>query len=193
MITKQMLPLRQLRYVRMRSGGTCKGIILILSRLSHQELEDYSDQTVTAVLLAVLRCMGMRSPDVDKAACHVGRAVGIATVLRSAPMLIPHGEIRLPRELLSKHHVNTRGLSAAPAGLDNVAFALGSIANTHLENARSLSLPRDAVAPLLPAVAAQRFLRQLERAAFDTFDPKLQRRDSTLPLALLWARVAGSL
>eukprot|EP00041_Stephanoeca_diplocostata_P018051 m.374576 g.374576 ORF g.374576 m.374576 type:complete len:157 (+) comp20908_c0_seq12:128-598(+) len=122
-----------------------------------------------------------------------GRAVGIATVLRSAPMLIPHGEIRLPRELLSKHHVNTRGLSAAPAGLDNVAFALGSIANTHLENARSLSLPRDAVAPLLPAVAAQRFLRQLERAAFDTFDPKLQRRDSTLPLALLWARVAGSL
>eukprot|EP00041_Stephanoeca_diplocostata_P018055 m.374698 g.374698 ORF g.374698 m.374698 type:complete len:170 (+) comp20908_c0_seq26:16-525(+) len=140
-----------------------------------------SDAPCTAALVQRRLCPGLR--------CTL-----LPTPIRPLPTHTACAlQIRLPRELLSKHHVNTRGLSAAPAGLDNVAFALGSIANTHLENARSLSLPRDAVAPLLPAVAAQRFLRQLERAAFDTFDPKLQRRDSTLPLALLWARVAGSL
>lgn len=50
-----------------------------------QALEDYADQTVTAVLLAVLRCAEMRSPDVDKAACHVVHCSGrlsILTVLR---------------------------------------------------------------------------------------------------------------
>jgi NADH dehydrogenase [ubiquinone] 1 alpha subcomplex assembly factor 6 len=132
--------------------------------------EDHADSTVTAVLLLLLESAAARTETVDRAACHVGRAVATAALLRSAPFLLAAGETRFPRDLQEKHipdrAVLRRG-STSPE-LEELAFALGSIANSHLENARRIvDMGRDAKLQLLPAVACQRYLDHLQHAGFD--------------------------
>lgn len=153
------------------------------------EFEDYADQTVTAVLLLLLEAGGLRTDLADRAACHVGRAVAIAAVLRAAPFLFSRGEVRIPTELLEKHVPDTRMLQEGQTSpdLENLAYELGSIGNSHLETARNLTgLSSGAKLLLLPAVSAQQFLSALQRSGFDLYCPRLQRADGLLPLRMLW-------
>jgi NADH dehydrogenase [ubiquinone] 1 alpha subcomplex assembly factor 6 len=156
---------------------------------SLSDLEDYTDQTVTAVLLLLLESAESRSDPADLAVCHVGRAVGIAGVLRAAPFLLARGEVRFPNDLLATHVPDRKVLRAgvsSPA-LEELAFTLGSVANTHLENAQQVGgLTRDAKRQLLPAVGCRQYLEALQRANFNLYAPELQRVDGLLPFRLLW-------
>ena len=58
------------------------------------ELEHYCDQTASSVLLLLMQITGTRSDAIDKAACHVGRAIGLSAVVRGAPMLLQHREVQ---------------------------------------------------------------------------------------------------
>ena len=45
---------------------------------------------------------------------------------------------------------------------------------------------------MLPAVAIDAFLARLHRAKCNLFDPSLNKRDPTLPLALFWRKLRNT-
>eukprot|EP00040_Diaphanoeca_grandis_P025751 m.143129 g.143129 ORF g.143129 m.143129 type:complete len:365 (+) comp30292_c0_seq1:370-1464(+) len=154
---------------------------------SLEEIEEYADQTISCVLMMLLQVAGVRSPDTDLAACHVGRAIGLANVLRGAPHLFQRREIRLPKDLLTQHSVTQRMLESnkTSSELEEVVFAIASAANSHIEAARRMtSLPTLANQVLLPAIACARYLEQLQKENFDIYSQNLHRRDAWLPLTL---------
>lgn len=153
------------------------------------ELEHYCDQTASSVLLLLMQMTGTRSEAIDRAACHVGRAIGLSAVVRGAPMLLQHREVRFPKEIMDEHGLTPRMLENKPKTfpeLEDVVFAIASAANTHIESARAIEgLPAAAKQVLLPAVPCALYLEKLQSVDFDIYDPALHRRDGMLP-AKLW-------
>ena len=49
-------------------------------------------------------------------------------------------------------------------------------------------MSRDERRAMLPAVAVDAFLARLHKAECNLFDPALNKRDPTLPLALYWRK-----
>ena len=53
---------------------------------------------------------------------------------------------------------------------------------------RAKYLSKDERRAMLPAVAVDAFLARLHKAECNLFDPALNKRDPTLPLALYWRK-----
>lgn len=54
----------------------------------------------------VLETLGVRNDDADHAASHIGKAVGIVTLLRGTKFHIAQNQLYLPTELLRQYHVS---------------------------------------------------------------------------------------
>jgi NADH dehydrogenase [ubiquinone] 1 alpha subcomplex assembly factor 6 len=121
-------------------------------------LEDYAEATSARLVYLALEILGVR----DQAAHRAGSHVGIAYIAARAGL--DAGDYRA-----------LRTTTALRAGIAEIAAA----ASHHLGLARALrpALERAALPALLPAVVAARFLRRLERAGYDPFDPALATPD----------------
>jgi NADH dehydrogenase [ubiquinone] 1 alpha subcomplex assembly factor 6 len=102
---------------------------------------------------------------------EAGIAYGLAGLLRSMPYLA--GESRpIPDDIAAEAGLGPadyRSGNATPAMRRAVA-ALAAAAERHLAAARlAPAVPRAALAAVLPAVVARRFLRRLRNAGFDPF------------------------
>ena len=66
------------------------------------DVEAYAEATQSSLLYLSLEALGVRDVDADHAASHIGKAVGIATLLRALPVHARLGQHYLPSELLEK-------------------------------------------------------------------------------------------
>ncbi|KAJ3158118.1 NADH dehydrogenase (ubiquinone) complex I, assembly factor 6 [Geranomyces michiganensis] len=152
------------------------------------DLERYAENTASALLYLQLEALGLQNPQADHAASHVGKAIGIATILRATPFHIEQRRFYLPSELMAKHGVAAETVlrSGPSPALEEVVFEVATAANDHLITARSFlkESPPAAHPALLSAVPAELYLQALERSNFNLFDPKLGKRNWRLPFRL---------
>jgi hypothetical protein len=65
-------------------------------------LEAYAEATHGSLLYLTLEALGVRDASADHAASHVGKAAGIAMLLRSLPVHMRLGQLYLPMDLMAK-------------------------------------------------------------------------------------------
>uniref|UniRef100_A0A182N0H7 NADH dehydrogenase (Ubiquinone) complex I, assembly factor 6 n=1 Tax=Anopheles dirus TaxID=7168 RepID=A0A182N0H7_9DIPT len=167
--------------------------------LTVQQLEDYAEQTVSSVLYLLLELHGVRNVHCDHAASHLGKAQGIVNLLRSVPHQSARrtGAVPIPQQVLMEHGVNQERMvrnRRDDKGVEEVTYALASVAFRHLEKAKGLlaTVPRPVRPVFLPVVAVGRYLDRLRLANFHLTDPGVMRTDSLLPLVLYWRKLRGN-
>ncbi|KAL9246803.1 hypothetical protein vseg_020295 [Gypsophila vaccaria] len=159
-----------------------------------EELEKYAEDTQSTILYTTLQSGGINSTIADHAASHIGKASGLALLLKSLPYHASRHRhsAYIPSDIAAKHGLMIQdggqtGISVDfREGLSNAVFEMASSANSHLQKARDLAktVPSEALPVLLPAVPTQVLLDSLHRVNFDVFDPRLQR--GVLGVPPLW-------
>ncbi|RUP13081.1 hypothetical protein BC936DRAFT_139762 [Jimgerdemannia flammicorona] len=66
------------------------------------DVERYAENTASALLYLQLESMGVREVSADHAASHLGKAIGIATLLRALPFHATKRRLVLPAEVTAK-------------------------------------------------------------------------------------------
>ncbi|XP_017055363.1 NADH dehydrogenase (ubiquinone) complex I, assembly factor 6 homolog [Drosophila ficusphila] len=158
---------------------------------SIRELEEYAEQTFSSLLLLLLEVGGVRDLQVDHAASHLGKAQGIATLLRAIPLTGRQQAVAIPLEVLIRHGVSQERIIRGRSddkGVEECIFEVASAANNHLNLARQL---KDQVLPhvrkiFLTAVATDGYLERLRRANFLLTHKSCVGRDTMLPARLFW-------
>ncbi|KAL0849330.1 hypothetical protein ABMA28_013648 [Loxostege sticticalis] len=128
------LPRRHLeRLVTSRSG-------LIKARhfRSLEDLERYAEDAVSPIYYLLLNVAGIKDIHADHAASHLGKAQGIANILRSIYVSNHHKMMSLPMDILMKYGISQeevlRGIDSE--NMRNVTFEIASQANSHLEKVK---------------------------------------------------------
>eukprot|EP00775_Hariotina_reticulata_P004108 gene4108-4354_t len=123
------------------------------------------------------------SREADHAASHLGKAIGISLLLRGTPYQASKRRSYLPVELCVQHAVSQEDVyrGVVSEGMRDVTLAVASVAMGHLQEARGLAgkLPPAAPQVLLQAVLAGQYLKALEKAGFNPFDPHLSKLADT--------------
>lgn len=130
----------------------------------------------------------------EHAAAHLGKAVGIAGMLRGTYTAGMWRRVYLPEDLCQQHGVDPNDvlLGRDSEGLRDVTLAVAAAAKQHLEEARRLAAEAEPAArPLFaPAVATGLYLDALEQSGFNLFDQRMLK-GAPSPLAyqlrLKWA------
>ncbi|CRG90640.1 NADH dehydrogenase (ubiquinone) complex I, assembly factor 6 [Talaromyces islandicus] len=126
------------------------------------ELESYAENTYSTLLYLTLSSLPLTSLTVDHVASHVGKAAGIAAVLRGLPLVAfppppnhhtnqtaalggqgtqQQGAITLPLDVMAQAGVKEEDIfrqGAAAPGLKDAVFAVATRANDHLITARQM-------------------------------------------------------
>ncbi|CAG8440960.1 4292_t:CDS:2 [Dentiscutata heterogama] len=162
-----------------------------LPYFSIKDLESYGENTASCLLYLHLESLNVKDMQADHAASHIGKAIGIVTILRAFPYLASKRRMLLPTELIAKHNISQEEIfrSGPVKGLDDVVFEIATLAHDHLLTARSFLpyIPGQALPALLSAVPCDLYLKRLEKYNFNVFEPKVNRKDWRLPIQL-WLR-----
>eukprot|EP00899_Mesostigma_viride_P011498 jgi/Mesvir1/20349/Mv19936-RA.1 len=159
------------------------------------DLERYAEHTASSLLYLLLQVAGASDANTDHAASHVGKAVGLTTLLRGTAAHASQRRTYIPRDVAAKHGVVTEEIyRRIPSdALSSAVFEVASKANAHLDKARKMqgTLSKEARAVLLPAVPCGLYLAALERHNFDVFYGslmmgKLDISPLSLQLRLKW-------
>lgn len=148
---------------------------------SIEELEGYAEDTMSTILYSTLEAGGIKSTSADHAASHIGKASGLALLLKSLPYHASRNRHfpYIPAKIAEKHGLLVNGEIRIDSReeLCNAVFEMASVANAHLQKSRELAktVPSEAHPVLLPAVPAQVILDSLSRVQFDVFDPRLSQ------------------
>tara|TARA_Y100001934_G_scaffold137221_1_gene165574 strand:+ start:6330 stop:7184 length:855 start_codon:yes stop_codon:yes gene_type:complete len=142
------------------------------------DLLEYADATSGSMVLLALQVLGVNiDREIRRIALEVGRAWAIVGTIRAMPYQLQRGRFMLPDELVENYGVERRGVLdlKSSSELSAAIGALSAEAKKHLVNARSnrRSIPRTAIAALLPAVLADVYLHRLRRAQNNIFDRRL--------------------
>ncbi|EFA85791.1 UPF0551 family protein [Heterostelium album PN500] len=144
------------------------------------ELEAYAEEIHGSLLLLNLESLGVRNSDAEHAASHLGRAMGIMTLIRGTPFHIKTRKIYIPASLTTKYGIVTerlyQGEDEQVLKLKEAIFEMASVAKIHLEKARSFKVPAPAHEAFLCAEFADDFLERLRKSDFNIFDPTLRDR-----------------
>lgn len=178
-------------------------------------LETYAENSVSSVLYLTLECLSIRNVHADHAASHIGRAQGLATLLRAIPYQAQRNKVYIPLELLVKYKVSQNELirGSNEKKIKDLVFDLASTANAHVEKvgnysvlkrvvklaliycrfyfrfqARSLmnTVPKEAKVGLMTAVSTVSYLERLRRVDFNIYDGRLMERNNLLPWLFWW-------
>ncbi|KAH8316872.1 hypothetical protein KR067_007206 [Drosophila pandora] len=158
---------------------------------SLKELEEYADQAFSSLLHLLVEVSGVRDVQVDHAASHLGKAQGIATMLRAVPLAGRKQVVCVPLEVLLRHGVSQERIirsESGDKGAEECIFEVASAANSHLNLARQLhdQVPRLVRKIFLSAVSTEGYLERLRRANFQLTHKSCVGRDSMLPARLFW-------
>ncbi|XP_063236947.1 NADH dehydrogenase (ubiquinone) complex I, assembly factor 6 [Bacillus rossius redtenbacheri] len=155
--------------------------------------ELYAEASVSSVYYLLLESAGLQSVRADHAASHLGKAQGLANLVRGTPRQAARRAVGLPRDVLARHGVPHEAVFRARSSraLRDAVLEVAHRAKQHLDKARSLGkqVPKEGRCLLLPAVAVGSYLDRLQAADFDVFHPRLRQRDSLLPLRLYWRKL----
>lgn len=177
-------------------------------------LEQYAEGTTGQLLALQLEAAGIggsSSSDVggsstadaaaEHAAAHLGKAVGLVSLLRGTYAHAAQRRVYLPADVCAAHGVGADDVLAGrdSPGMRDAVLSVAAAAKQHLDAAQQLV--RDAAPaarPLFaPGVAAGMYLAALERAGFNLFDPAMLRKSASVPplayqLRLKWAQLRGT-
>jgi NADH dehydrogenase [ubiquinone] 1 alpha subcomplex assembly factor 6 len=152
-------------------------------------LEQRLMATSGEVSLGAIDLLGVADESAHAAARELGVALGLVRLLQGLPGDLRRGRVLLPRALLARHGIDLEHLdqTAAAQALRPVVGDLAAGAREHLSAARRhrRTIPRRALAALLPAPLLDTYLRRLARAGFDLLAPVRTRPAGTAPLRLL--------
>lgn len=118
-------------------------------------LESYAENTYSTLLYLTLSALPQASLTTDHIASHIGKAAGIAAVLRGLPFVAfpapnptisgtagqPQGAVLLPLDVMADAGVQEEAVfreGAAAPGLRDAVFAVATRANDHLITAREM-------------------------------------------------------
>lgn len=125
-------------------------------------LESYAENTYSTLMYLTLQALPMNSVTADHVASHIGKATGIATVLRGIPLLAfppppnshsnqdgfsgavgatRQGAVMLPLDVMAQHGVREEEVfrnGAGAQGLRDAVFTVATRANDHLITAREM-------------------------------------------------------
>jgi NADH dehydrogenase [ubiquinone] 1 alpha subcomplex assembly factor 6 len=128
---------------------------------SMDALESYAEATYSTLMYLTLGFLPLHSISVDHLASHIGKAAGIAAVLRGMPLIAfppppnhhsnsrslggdsgsRHGAVILPLDVMAKHNCKQEDVlrqGANAPGLKDVVFDVATRANDHLITARNM-------------------------------------------------------
>jgi phytoene synthase len=156
-------------------------------------LEAYAEGSSAALVLLALEALGAREPAARAAARPVGIGYALAGLLRAMPFHARSGRNYIPAEIAARVGLDPADYTAgrnSPA-LRAAVTEIAAAAAQHLKMAREqkAAVPRSAVAAVLPAVIAERYLTKLRRAGDNPYAPQLALPD---PLQA-WRLLAASL
>lgn len=175
-------------------------------------LERYADGTSGALLQLQLEATGLSTASAsddtasaqhaaaaEHAAGHLGRAVGIAALLRGTHVhAARRRHVYLPADLLQQHGLAPEDVLAGrdSEGMRDVVLKVASLAQQHLEEARRLraDLAPEARQLFAPGVAAGMYLEALEKSGFNLFDQRMLKgglQPLAYQLRLKWALLRG--
>jgi phytoene synthase len=144
-------------------------------------LTEYAEGASSALLYLALEVLGAAEPAMVEAAREVGIAYALAGLLRAMPFHAAAGRSYLPQDIAARAGLDRAEYARRrdTPGLRRAAGALAEEAVAQLASARSgvARTPRRALAALLPAVIADRYLLRLKRAGFNPFAPDLAPPD----------------
>ncbi|XP_026757288.1 NADH dehydrogenase (ubiquinone) complex I, assembly factor 6 isoform X2 [Galleria mellonella] len=158
---------------------------------SLEDLERYSEDTVSSIYYLILSVAGIQNVHADHAASHLGKAQGLANVLRSIFVSNHHKMVSLPMDILMNNGISQetvlRGIDSE--NMRSVSFEVASRANSHLQKARSITVPKLAKQIFLPAISVNAYLTKLQKCNFNVFDKSLALGSATLPFSLYFNRL----
>lgn len=67
-----------------------------------KDMETYAENTASTLLYLQLESLGVRDVSADHAASHLGKAIGIATLLRALPFHASRRRLVLPAQVTAK-------------------------------------------------------------------------------------------
>ncbi|XP_028392334.1 NADH dehydrogenase (ubiquinone) complex I, assembly factor 6-like [Dendronephthya gigantea] len=161
-----------------------------------EDLENYAEKTISSILYLTLEGLGVKDTNADHCASHLGKAIGIVTLLRSTLYHAKSRRVLWPSDVLIQQQLSQEDVLRGknlPA-IKEATYQLASRAHVHLNKARALSsgVPKLGFRSFLPAVSCNSFLESLQQADFEIFDSKLQQRNNLLPILLLRAMWRGT-
>jgi NADH dehydrogenase [ubiquinone] 1 alpha subcomplex assembly factor 6 len=142
-------------------------------------MEKYASDARGSALCATLEVNGIRNTDCDHAASHLGKAIGLAALLRGTVAHAKQRRCYLPRESCAREGVSIESVYRLEQseGVKNVAHEVATVAKSHLDSARAMEgrIPREARVFLLQATPVGRYLDALEAKDFDIFDETVSK------------------
>lgn len=148
-------------------------------------LEDYLNETASALFSLAARVMARPSEEIDHLAEHAGLAQGIAQVITALPRDASRRQLFLPLQFLEQHGGDIEDVFAGKqtSQLRAAIDQLIGVANGHLKTALSLlpTVPPAARPIFLPLGLAERDLTRMSQAGSDPF-----AQQATSRLRVLW-------
>jgi phytoene synthase len=153
-------------------------------------LEDYCAATSGRLQRLVLEALDAGGAEAVEAAREVGIAYALAGLIRAIPFHARGRRSLIPADIATDVGLDLASLfelKPSPA-LAAAVERLAGRASLHLTSARSRRqrLPRAAFPALLPARAVSGYLRDIQAARNDPFDPRLAAGGSRTVLRLAW-------
>lgn len=66
------------------------------------DLETYAENTAASLLYLELEALGIKDVNADHCASHIGKAIGIASVLKGVPIGLQNREFSIPSDIMGK-------------------------------------------------------------------------------------------
>lgn len=155
------------------------------------DLESYSEETASSLLYLTLEACGLRNHESEHAASHIGKAIGISTLLRATPYHLRARHCYIPSSLTTKHNLVPESLFRGGPDLyspvmRDVVFEIACTAKSHVDIALTMHdrLPLPARRALMPLIPARDFLNRLEKHEFDVFSEALSHTPLSLQFRL---------
>jgi NADH dehydrogenase [ubiquinone] 1 alpha subcomplex assembly factor 6 len=77
-----------------------------------------------------LEAFGIKSTEADHAASHIGKAVGISTILQGLPHAIQHQQFYLPSDICAKYGISAEQVIRRKVPLETLSDAIHEVATT---------------------------------------------------------------
>lgn len=179
-------------------------------------LEQYAEGTAGQLLALQLEAAGISQSSssssseggsgagtaaAEHAAAHLGKAVGLAGLLRGTYAHAAQRRVYLPADVCAAHGVAAEDVLAGrdSPGMRDAVLAVAAAAKQHLDAAAQLlrDAPPAARPLFAPGVATRMYLAALEKAGFNLFEPTMLRKGSAVPpltyqLRLKWAQLRNT-
>jgi len=159
--------------------------------------ESYGENAFSPVLYLLLETLDVKDVTVDHAASHLGKAASLVTLIRSTLYHSQRRKVILPTDLMIKHDIADEDIlrGRRKEQLNEVVFDIASSSHIHLQKVKAMeqSLSKESMKVFLPYIPISMFLRRLQIIDFDVYHPKLNERQWTLSLKLLYSSLTGSI